>query len=158
LEGSRTWTTGPRQPLRNILGTSQHRLLIRSNDNGCTTSSVNVVRQRATYQVYCSICRDATNSRDRSATNTPATYTSVTVTAPVMAQKSHSRYHSNTASTSVTVNGNNNFSVFGSNIPALHQSSSINASEGEEDTTYIVNVLYQVSKKISCHEPCLFVA
>jgi hypothetical protein len=135
---------------------------------------VNAVEQRASYQVYCSICRRyvskdlhprchvGTNNRERSATNTPATNTAVTVAAPVMAQQSQSRSHSNTASTSVTVNGNNYSTVVGSNNPALHQFSSSNATEGKEDTTIYrrcydcnVNVPYQVSENRSCHGPCL---
>ena len=80
-----------------------------------------------------------------------------------MAQQAHSRSRNNTASTSVTVNGNNNSTVVGDNVPALHQSSSSNETEGEEDTTIYkrcydcnVNVPYQVYENRSCHGPCLY--
>jgi hypothetical protein len=93
-------------------------------------------------------CHDATNKRDRSTTNTTANI-AVTVAAPVMAQQSHSRSQSNT--------------MVGSNVPALHQSSSSNATEGKEDTTIYrrcydcnVNLPYQVYENRSCHGPCLF--
>jgi hypothetical protein len=137
----------PRQPLRSIQGTSHHRVLTRPSNSGRTTSAVNAVGQRSAYQVYCSICRryvpedlhprchDATNNRDRSSTNTTAPNTDVTIAAPVMAQQSHLRSQSNTVSTSVTVNGNNNSTVVGYKFSALHKSLSSNATEGEEDTT-----------------------
>ena len=80
-----------------------------------------------------------------------------------MAQQAHSRSRSNTASTSVTVNGSNNSTVVGDNVPALHQSSSSNSTEGEEDTTIYkrcydcnVNVPYQVYENRSCHGPCKY--
>ena len=82
-------------------------------------STVNSTGQRSTYQVYCSVCRRyaAENEHPRCSgqaenrsTAAPAT-SSTTVTAPVVAQHSVSRRQSNSASTAITVTGNNNSMV-----------------------------------------------
>jgi hypothetical protein len=100
---------GGRRPLRSAQGTSKAPV------SAGTSSTSNATGQRSMYQVYCSTCRRyvAENqlhrchgqSEDRSSAAPAAS--SKTVTAPVAAQHVVSRLQSNSASTAITVTGNN---------------------------------------------------
>ena len=86
--------------------------------------------------------------------NAAHTNSSTTVTAPVIAQHSVSRRQSNSASTAITVTGNNNSTVLAANLLPAYIPPSSNGTEGEDESVIYrkcyecnINVSYQINEK-----------